>query len=192
MAEEPEEQETPVTIIDKRGQQKADEPVMPTAQELLDSDSSNAALADQMEAERQRLAEWEAMSEEEKQELLARQAAEVQGVPFVGGGMQAPPNEEAGKKQVLTMFTIVVHRDGTAVASDDLDLSKFEPEFTVDANMIYRAVCEIKKDIESTAAATATLQFMNTHAAMVAQQQQAQALADAVGRRGHQVPRRGR
>lgn len=190
MANEQEQEQLPVTITDKRGQKK-DEP-LPTAQELLDSDSSNPELAEQLEAERQRLAEWEAMTDEQRQELLAQQAEGVEGVPFVGGGMQAPPNEEAGKKQVLTMFTIVVHNDGTAVASDDYELDKFDPQFPVDANMIYRAVCEIKKDIESTAAATATLQFMNTHAAMVAQQQQAAALAKSLELRGHKPPKRGR
>lgn len=178
----------PVTITDKRGQNK-----MPTAQELLDSDSSNSALAEQIADEQQRLAEWEAMSDEEKQAVLAQQAAEQEGVPFAGGGMQAPPNEDAGKKQVLCMFTIVVHNDGTAVASDDIDLSKFDPQFPVDANKIYRAVCEIKKDIESTAAGTATLMAMNAHAQHMQQEMQARALAQQLEKRGAPTPpRRGR
>ena len=188
MAEDQEQEQLPVTITDKRGQAKP----MPTAQELLDSDSSNPALAEQLAEEQERLAAWEAMTDEERQAVLAEQAAGVEGVPFQGGGMQAPPDEHAGKKQVLSMFTIVIHNDGTALASDDLDLSKFEGQFPIDANMIYRAVCEIKKDIESTAAAVATLQMMNTHAAMAAQQQQAAALAQSLQMRGHQPPKRGR
>ena len=177
--EEGHDEAMPVTITDKRGQAKP----MPTAQELLDSDPPGepSEFERQLADEKERLAAWEAMTDDERQAVLAQQAAEMDGVPFQGAGMQAPPDEHAGKKQVLTMFTIVVHRDGTAVASDDIDLSKFEPEFPVDANMIYRAVCEIKKDIESTAAASATMQFMNTHAAMIQQQQQAKALADRLG-----------
>jgi hypothetical protein len=187
-----EPEEMPVTITDKRGQKKDETVAMPTAQELLDSGSENPALAAQLAEEQERLARWEAMTDEEKQAELARQAAEVEGVPFQGGGMQAPPDEHAGKKQVLTMFTIVVHNDGTALASDDTDLSKFEPQFPVDANMIYRAVCEIKKDIESTAAGTATLMAMNAHAQHMQQEMQARALAEQLGQRGHQVPHRGK
>jgi hypothetical protein len=188
---EQEQQEMPVTITDKRGQKKD----MPTAEELLadnDPPGDPTEFERQLAEEKERLAAWEAMTDEERQEVLAQQANDINAVPFQGGGMQAPPDEHAGKKQVLTMFTVVVHNDGTAVASDDLDLSKFEAQFPVDGNMIYRALCEIKKDIESTDAATMVLQFMNTHAAMVAQQQQAQALAQGLQMRGQQPPPRGR
>lgn len=177
----------PVTVTDKRGQNK-----MPTAEELLDSDSSNAALAQQLAEEAERLAQWEAMTDEVKQAVLAQQAAEQEGVPFQGGGMQAPPSEDAGKKQVLTMFTIVVHRDGTAVATDNMDTSMFEAEYAVDANMMYRAVCEIKKDLESTDAAKMVLMFMNQQMAVMQQQAQASALAGQLRDRGVTTPPRGR
>lgn len=193
MGNEPEE--TPVVVTDKRGQKKDDTVGMPTAEELLADDStpSNPALAAQLAEERERLAAWEAMTDEERQAVLAQQAAEEQGSPFAGGGMQTPPDEHAGKKAVLTMFTIVVHRDGTAVASDNTDLSMFEPEFPVTSESIYRAICEIKKDIESTAAGTATVMAMHSYAAHAQQEAQARGLAEQLGKRGVATPpRRGR
>lgn len=189
MSDEPSEQEEP-RVTDKRGQKKDEpKPEMPTAEELL-ADDNPSTFEQQAAEEAARQAEWDAMSEEEKQEVLARQAAEAEGVPFQGGGMQAPPNEHAGKKQVLTMFTIVVHNDGTALASDTFDLSMFEPQFPPDHSNMYRAICEIKKDLESTAAAIATVQLMNTQMQMMQQRAQAEALAGQLGRRGVRPPGR--
>lgn len=169
-----------VVVTDKRGGKDR------TAEEIAEQ----TEFVKQLAAEEKRLAEWDAMSDEQKQAILAQQAAEQESVPFQGAGMQAPPSEDAGKKSVLAMFTIVIHRDGTAVASDDYDLlSKFEPEFPVDADKIYRAVCEIKKDIESTSAATTTLMMMNQHAQHMQQQAQANALAAQLSQRGQQTPR---
>ena len=184
-----EQPETPVTITDKRQRGMGKSNDLPTAEELL-ADEQPGTFEQQAREEAERQARWDAMTDDEKQAELARQAAEVDGVPFTGAGMQAPPDEHAGKKRVLSMFVIVVHPDGTAVATDNMDTSMFEPEFPPDGGIIYRSVCEIKKDIESTDAATHTLRFMNQHAAMAMQQAQTEALAGQLGRRGT-GPRRG-
>ena len=177
--QEQRESEAP-RITDKRKVNKKQEP-LPTAEELLEQTGGPSAF-EQQQAEQ---ANWDNLSDDEKQAILAQQAAAEEGLPFAGGGIQT---EGETKKEVLTVFAIVVDLDGTATA---MPLSVFEKmqdsitfERDADARIMYRSCSEILLDIQMADTAHMTLQMFKTVGDQMAAHQRAQALAQQLDKRG--------
>lgn len=84
-----EEPEPPPVITDKRHTARP----MPTAEELMEQTDAPAE-----------------MTEEEKEALLAKQAAELEPIPYEGAGVGV--EAKADIPQYLTAFTVLVPRDG--------------------------------------------------------------------------------
>lgn len=195
VAEQPEE--TPTRVTDKRGKvKKRPKPEMPTAQELLDQkpdvvgDAQSEFERQQREAEidAQRAAEFEAMSPEDQQALLARQAAEAGTTPYAGGGIQT---DSLVKHEALSAFVIVIELDGTANA---MPLAAFDPEQVdlqrdITSRMMYRSCAEIMMDIETVEAAHTTVQMLKTVGELAASQQRQQAMTAQLQKRGMRAPR---
>ena len=174
----------PPRITDKRKVNKK-EP-LPSAEQLLEQgDAEQSEFQRQAEEERARLAAWEDLTEDEKQAILAQQAAEEGGLPFAGGGIQT---EGETKKEVLTVFAIVVDLDGTATAMPIALFDKQREELTwerdADARVMYRSCSEILLDIQAAETSHLTLQMFKTVGDQMAQQQRAQALAQGLQKRG--------
>lgn len=189
---------TKVTITDKRGKKKDMDAFnegasegrapLPTAQELLDMDGQEDGEDSKTEFEKQRLEEerrvaaWEAMTDEEKQAVLAKQAAESEQIPYGGGGVQ---NEGEMKKSVMTAFIVVVDLNGSALATDNLDiLDSLDIERSATPDDMYRSLAEIQKDILAQATAMHTVMLMSQQAQQMQSQARAQQLAGQVQQRG--------
>lgn len=179
----------PTRVVDKRGQNQKKEP-LPTAEELLEQGDAEQSEFERQkaeeEAERARLAAWEELSEDERQAILAQQAAEMEAAPFAGGGLQV---EGETKKEVLTAFAIVVDLDGTATAMpmrlyEEQTRDNITYERDADPRVMYRSCSEILLDIQVTESAHTTLQFFRTVGDHMAAQQRAQALAQQLDKRG--------
>lgn len=196
MAEEQPE-ETPTRVTDKRG--KGKKPEMPTAQELLDATNTTEAGINEPESEfdrqkreaeedARRAAEFDAMSPEEQQALLAQQAAEEQGTPFAGGGIKT---EGETKKEILAAFVVAIDLDGTAYASPlaAFDEDAFIIQREVTPRMMYRSCSEIMLDIQSAETSHQTLQMFKTVGDLMASQQRQQAMTQQLQKRGVRVPR---
>lgn len=196
MSEQQDPEETPVRVTDKR--KKAKQQKMPTAQELLDKETPPPATdgvvveetesefaRQQREAEEdaRRAAEFEAMSPEEQQALLAQQAAEAEGVPFAGGGIKT---EGENKKEILGAFVIAIDLDGTSYACpwDGFVADDFVMQREVTPRMMYRSCAEVMMDIEATETSHMTLQMFKTVGDLMAQQQRSQALSQQLQKRG--------
>lgn len=107
---------------------------------------------------------------DEDQQLLEQQAADYQ-----------PPKTE-GPQSVMAMFLVVVHNDGTSLATNDLDVTKYTPQIEPTSGVMYRACAEIMKDILVTDTAVTTVQFVNRQAQMAMQQAQAQQIQQRMPR----------
>lgn len=191
--QEHQEQETPTRVTDKRGQKK-EQPPLPTAEELLASTSERTIpMAEETEFARQqreaeedarRAAEFDALPEEEKQRILAQQAAEAEGgLPFAGGGIQT---DGESVRELLTVFVVEIDLDGTATAKP---MEMFEPtkvtyEHTVTPRMMYRSCAEIMLDIEAAETSHLTLHMMRTVGEQAAAAQRAQMLEKQLAQRG--------
>ena len=175
----PEPEEPAVVYTDRRKITAEGEVKFPTAQELMEA-TANAP----------------EMTEEEKQELLARQAAEYEGVPYEGGGINAPVQQEVPNYR--TAFTVVIGQDGVpsivhAVApekfGDDEEGNRVElgPAFTYDRDPVNRdiwlACTEIAGDINRAETAMVTANALAQQAAAGMMRQQAQ-MAQAMQSRG--------
>lgn len=193
--EQPEE--TPTRVTDKRGKGKKPKPEMPTAQELLDHTEAGEPSPEESEFERQqreaaedarRAAEFDALSPEEQQALLAQQAAEEQGTPFAGGGIKT---EGETKKEILAAFVVAIDLDGTAYASPlaAFDEDAFIIQREVTPRMMYRSCSEIMLDIASAETSHQTLQMFKTVGDLMASQQRQQAMTQQLQKRGVRVPR---
>lgn len=182
-SEQPEE--TPTKVTDKRGSKKPGKE-MPTAQELLDQDQGETEFERQKreaEEDARRAAEFAAMSPEDREALLAQQAAEAGSVPFAGGGIQT---DSEVKHEVLSVFVIVIDLDGTANAMpvEAFDPAAFEVQRDVTPRMMYRACSEIMMDVQVAETSHTTLQMFKTVGDMVSAQQRQQALAQQLHQRG--------
>lgn len=201
------EQEDAPRITDKRKKPKADPaPGMPTAEELLATtdgieynrqhDVHHAAEEERKDAETEferqqreaeedarRAAEFEALSDEEKEALLAQQAAEAEGVPFAGGGIKT---DGETKKEIRTVFVVMVDLDGTAYAMpyEMFEADKHIVQQEPSGRQIYRSCAELMLDIETTETASATLRMMDAVAQVRANQAQTQALQQQLAKRG--------
>src|SRR5256885_3605905 len=195
----PEQEETPTRVTDKRGLKKQPtkpEQPLPTAEELL---ADTPVVTDESEFVRQqreaeedarRAAEWESLSDDEKQAVLAQQAAEAESSPYAGGGIQT---DGETKKELLSVFVIEIDLDGTATAKPIhmYDPDKVEVQREVDPRMMYRSCAEIMLDIDAAETAHLTIQMMQHVGAQAAAAQRAQALEASLQQRG-MTSRRGR
>ena len=168
----------PVTITDKRGKAKpVEQGVKQTPEEIEEANEFQR----QQTEEQARLAEWEGMSDEEKQEILARQAAANEGIPYAGAGVQ---NEGAQKKAIMAAFVVVIDVDGTSLATDNLDTSGYDIQRPVTPPMMYRACAEIMKDVQSGETALHVLRMMAQQGQAMQQQQHAAQLQAQLAKRG--------
>jgi len=185
-------QETPTRVTDKRGANKKPAAQMPTAQELLDQETPPPVTEGETEFQRQqreaeedarRAAEFEAMSPEEQQEMLARQAAEAEGIPYEGGGVQT---DGEARKELLTAFVIAVDLDGTAHAMpwELFEIDKVTLQRDVTPRIMYRSCAEIMMDVQVAETSHTTLQMFKTVGDQMAAAQRGQMLAQQVQQRG--------
>ena len=173
-----EEEEPAIVRTDKRKITREGEVRFPTAQELLDTTNE--------------------MSDEDKQTLLAKQAAEYEGVPYEGGGINAPV--EPNVPNYRTAFTVLVSEMGVpSIVEVEVPLKEVdgqpteEPVFTYDRGPnnrdIWLACTEIAGDINraETAMVTANALAQQATAGMARQQaamnQAREAMAGRKGRR---------
>lgn len=200
MAEQPEE--TPTRVTDKRGKKKqqamlsADEllemsgPGPTTPQDVTETPGETEFERQQREAEEdaRRAAEFEAMSPEEQQAMLAQQAAEAEGVPFAGGGIQT---DGKTRKEILGAFVIAIDLDGTAYACpwEGFEADDFVMQREVTPRMMYRSCAEVMMDIESTETSHMTLQMFKTVGDLMSAQQRQQAMERQFAQRGMKPPR---
>lgn len=186
-----EEHEYPTRVTDKRGLNKkkdapkaaAEQDPLPTAEELLEQTGGPSEFEQQAEEN----ANWDNLTDEEKQEILARQAAaEEGGLPFAGGGLQT---DGETKKEVLTVFAIIIDLDGTATAMpmriyDEQVRDNITFEVDATSRQMYRSCAEIMMDIEAAETSHLTLQMMKTVGEQAAAAQRAAALQQQLAQRG--------
>lgn len=181
MADERDPEEPAIVRTDKRKITADGQVRFPTAQQLLDETNTQ-----------------DAMTDEEKESLLARQAAEYEGVPYEGGGIEAPV--EPNVPNYRTAFTVLISEMGVPsivqveVPHKEVDGEPTEePVFTYDRDPnnrdIWLACTEIAGDINraETAMVTANALAQQATAGMARQQaamnQAREAMAGRKGRR---------
>lgn len=186
MSEQQQQENAAPRITDKRGQpkpvtdvhteQEIAEAKMPTAEELLEQPSTFEQQAQQNDT-------WENLSDDEKQAILAQQAAELEGTPFAGGGIKV---EGETKREILAAFVIAIDLDGTATAMpvELFEQTPVEIQRDVTPRMMYRSCAEVMMDIEGAETAHLTLQMFKTVGDHMAQAQRAQALNQQLASRG--------
>lgn len=191
-----EQEETPTRVTDKRGQKKPPDATpdqeMPSAEQLLEQTGGPTILGDdEFARQAEQNANWDNLTDDEKQAILAQQAAELDGtIPFTGGGLQT---EGETKKELLAVFVIEIDLDGTATAKPfrqfEPDKEGFEPDKVtvqrdVTARMMYRSCAEIMLDVEAAETSHLTLQMMQHVGAQAAAVQRAKALEQSLSQRG--------
>jgi hypothetical protein len=155
------------------------QPKFPSAQELLVSTTDG-------------------LSEQDKEDLLRKQAAEYEGVPYEGAGIEAPVDVEIPNHR--TAFLVVISQDGVPSIIRAEVPSRFEddpdnegerielgPAFTYDRDPVNRdiwlACTEIAGDINRAETAMVTANALAQQAAAGMMRQQAQ-MAQAMQARG--------